>query len=217
MLNFLAEHFPPQFNYLVRQQIGGEIDSFFKAALYYRTESVHKKELWGKMSQRIPHWGKQLGWVPDHLPLLFLSETVELEIAEAFCSQYGRLNANEGDLSIARSLLTALKLSELSDRNPYFLSEGETKLVWLLSQWAKQPQYLIASNLPTSLSAHRLKTVIEFLTSSEKISTTIGNSNPPILILGCLENQNQWFDGLLLNPKWKLVAKWPELSIGNKS
>ena len=212
MLNCLKKYFPPNAHYLILQKSQDEINSYFLGALFAGTQFMHKKDLWGKASEKIPQWGKQLGWVPDHFSLVFLSETVELEIAEALALKHSKYTTSKKELSIARSLLNKLGISELKDRNPFFLSEGETKMVWLLSQWAKLPQYLIIGNLPLSLSKNKLDKVLHFLLNSNNIANKMGFVGPTI-ILGCHGEKNNWYHELLSEPTWQLKTTWTELMI----
>ena len=209
MLNFLIKHFPANANYLIVQKTQDEINSFFTEILFNRTQFSHKKDIWGKTSEMLPQWGKQLGWVPDHFALLFLSETVELEIAESLSLKYGKLVANQKDITIARSLLNKLGIPELSSRNPFFLSEGETKLVWLLIQWAKLPQYLIVGNLPTSLSNTRFNIVMDFLINSNEYAQEIGFDESPVIILGCQNKGENWCQKIISSSDWQLLNSWP--------
>ena len=208
MLNKFKEYFPASSHYIVKQNSADEINSFFLQVLFQNTQSTHKKDIWGKVSQQIPDLGKMFGWVADHFPLLFLSESVVLEIAESICCRNNRLIADKNELEIARYLLNKMGILHLADRNPFFLSEGETKIVWLLCQWAKSPEYLIIGNLQNGLSNNKIDRIVDFLLSSNKIAMETNVINPTI-ILGCFNERNKCYQKIMSNSDWKFVKSWP--------
>ncbi|MCI0496120.1 hypothetical protein L0Z72_14030 [candidate division KSB1 bacterium] len=208
MLNQLRTHFPEGRHYLVFQRHEDEINSYFEQALYTRFQFLHKNELWSKASEQLPHWGRLIGWVPDHFQLLFLSESVEMEIAEAIALKKNQFTVGLAEIEAANLLLTKLKIAHLAKRNPFFLSQGETKMLWLLCQWAKFPEHLIIGNLPAHLSQQRLPLVFDFLTASDQLAQELGFHGPTI-ILGCEHSQHECYSPLLEHITWEVRDQWP--------
>ena len=120
-----------------------------------------------------------------------------MEIAEAFAAKQKLVQSNSLHLESGHKLLAQFDLLYLAQRNPYTLSEGETKLIWFLMQWAKQPLYLVIGYLPLSLSKKRTKDVVDFL----KQALEYGN-NKFTVILGYLPAQAGWLRELLTSQRW---------------
>lgn len=212
MLDGLKAHFHRPFHYLVRQQIPQEIDAIIRANLYERSPEGTRKELWGKASQELPVWGRQIGWVPEQFPLFFMSESVELEIAESLAGKHGRVIANKDERKLAHLLLDRFGLLELADRNPFFLSEGESRMVGLLSQWAKFPQFLIIGNLPLNLSPKKLQVALDFLMRSDDLARELDYEGPTIILGYDKSSKRNWYKAVGASLMWQQMDHFPELT-----
>jgi len=204
MIEWLHKNFPHGSNYLIAQKDTEQINSCMSRQLVLPTYVGRKHSLWGDAAKRLSAIGKEIGWVPNKLPAAFLAESVEMEIADAWAATEGLLQSKKYHVDQTREILAQFNLLKVAQRNPYFLSEGETKLLWFLTQWVKQPEYMIIGHLPSSLSKNRTDEVVNFILKSEtnlKSSTTI--------ILGFVVHQKDWFSELLKNSKWKLSQQLP--------
>lgn len=198
MIERLYQNFPATAHYLLCQTEAEQLNSHLMQRLVLPFQKGRKHSLWSAAARQLPDLGRRIGWVPNKLPGTFLSETVVMEIADACAAQDNCLKAHSQHVCIAEDLLQRLKLSELALRNPFSLSEGETKLIWLLTQYAKRPDYLIIGYLPTSLSAPNIRRVLHFF-----IDPPGALSQPPIIILGYLKNHSNWCQPLLECSNWK--------------
>jgi len=205
MIHYLKSHFPRGYHYLIRQSEPGEIDGSLKSRIFDPAQKAERHNIWGQV-QNVSEIGRRLGWVPDHFPLIFFSDTVVQEIANSMASRDNRVNGNEEEKDSAGFLLDRLGLSHLADRQPYFLSEGETKAVWFLCQWVKGPEYLIIGHLPSVLSERSQESILSFLEDSESLARTRGFL-PSTLILGYLKSDRPWYGRLLSDEKWQLVER----------
>ncbi len=215
-LRSIENIFSRGFHYLLLQKEGHRITDFFSDTLYKPLLSGHKQTIWGNFSQMLPQIGRKIGWVPDGIPLIFFNQTVLSEIAES-CSIYrGTIEATDNDFQIAIELLNTFELSDISSRNPFFLSEGETKIVWFLTQWAKRPEYLFINNLHQSLSHRRSNQFLHFLKESDSFADNLGFRGPSV-VLGIAHPETSRYENLISDIKWKLIdsAILDELSINS--
>ena len=194
MIDSLYRNFPRGRHYLVHQQEPGEIDTIISRGLFTQLQRGRKRNLWGELAGQLPEWGRKIGWVPDNFPLVFFSETVTGEIAGTMAASNNRIGTPRDELRRAAVLLRQMELTDLSRRNPFQLSQGETKLVWFLCQWAKSPEYLVIGHLPTSLSARRVAHLVGFL---KKASTAAAGDAMPTLVLGYTAGDQRWYQDLL--------------------
>lgn len=204
MINWLHRHFPAGKNYLVSQTEKEQINSLLTARLVTPLQQGRKHNLWGKVAEKLPFIGKKLGWVPNRIPGTFLTSTVELEIADALAAAASLVMPLDRHLELAAKLLDKLDLSYLSGQNPLSLSQGETKLTWLLTQWVKQPEYLIIGYLPTSLSSRRVQLVLDFIHDSSQQT----RSNLTI-ILGFQRDHTKWCSSLFSHANWQVIPTLP--------
>lgn len=201
MLEWLNQNFPIGKNYLVCQNDKEQINNFLMKQLVAPFQTGRKHNLWGVAARELPQIGRQLGWVPNKIPAIFLAETVENEIADALAAANDYLHPIAEHLEAARILLNRFDLLHLAQRNPLFLSEGETKIIWFLTQWVKQPTYLIIGYLPAGLSKQRIKDVLNFLGEEKQT-----NENSPVVIMGYQPNQADWCANLLSSNEWQKTA-----------
>ena len=97
-----------------------------------------------------------------------------------------------------------IKQIKIKGKNyPLFLSEGEAKILWFLTQWVKQSKYLIIGYLPASLSNQRIKDFINFFNEEKQIS-----KKSPVIILGYQSDQTDWCTNLLSNKQWQVISSW---------
>jgi energy-coupling factor transporter ATP-binding protein EcfA2 len=205
MIDWLGQNFPVGKNYLVCQSHKEQINSFLMERLVVPFQTGRKHNLWGEVAKKLPQIGQKLGWVPNKVPAIFLTETVEDEIADAMAAASNCLQPVQEHIEKARELLNRFNLLNLAHRNPSFLSEGETKIVWLLTQWVKRPIYFIIGYLPSGLSRQRIKNVIDFLNDETKNS-----DNTPVIILGYQPDQTDWCTNLFSNEEWQIIPNWHE-------
>ena len=204
MIEWLQENFPHGNNYLIAQKDAEQINTCLSKQLVLPAYAGRKQGLWGETARRLSITGKKLGWVPNKLPAAFFADSVELEIADACAAKEGLLQSKKIHLDYAREILDRLNLLYLIQRNPYFLSEGETKLLWFITQWVKQPEYLVIGHLPSSLSKKRTDELLNFLLESKT-----GTDNTVTILLGYISHQKDWFSRLLTNTKWKIIQQLP--------
>ena len=207
MINWLYKHFPPDKNYLVRQTDNGQINSSLNRCLVELFQSGPKHNIWGKNSEFLSEIGKNIGWVPDKIPATFLSDTAEEEIADVFAQKDGFFKPESKHFMQADEILSQFKIEALAKRNPFFLSEGETKILWLVTQVAKQPKYLIIGNLPLNLSPNRTQIILDYL-----MNTLLNDELSPIIILGYQQQHLEWCDSILKNDAWEKKQIWPEIN-----
>ncbi|MDZ7264396.1 MAG: hypothetical protein ONB16_07415 [candidate division KSB1 bacterium] len=201
MIKDISHNFPATHHYLICQADAEQINLHLMQKLVQPFHKGRKHSLWSATARQLPDLGRQIGWVPNKLPGTFLSETVVMEIADAYAAPRNSLKALPEHIRRAEDLLQRLQLSELAQRNPFSLSEGETKLVWLLTQWAKKPDYLIIGYLPTSLSPPNISRVLDFLMDDHSSS-----GRQPVLIFGCLANHMEWCRPLLECGDWEVIT-----------
>lgn len=205
MIEWLSKNFPLGSNYLVCQTHSEQINQLIADRLITPFQHGRKHILWGQIAEQLPLVGKRLGWVPNKIGLSFLNETVELELADAFAVQENIFQPEARHNNQARDLLKQFRLTELKDQNPFSLSEGETKLLWFLTQWIKQPEYFVVGYLPTSLSNQRIQLIIDFLL--DKANEGIKHQ---VIILGYHSSQAEWFKPLRSNSDWNIVTRLPD-------
>jgi len=204
MIDWLKKNYLPGSNYLVGQKDAEQINNCMSRQLVLPACVGRKQSLWGEAAQNLSAIGNKIGWVPNKLYAAFFAESVEMEIADACAAREGLLQADKNHVDYSREILKKFNFFHFALRNPYFLSEGETKLLWFLTQWVKQPEYLIIGHLPSSLSKSRTDEVVNFILKSEpnlERSTTF--------ILGFVPHQKDWFSELLKNSKWKISEMSP--------
>lgn len=200
-LSLIEETFSRRFHYLLRQKTGQEITDFFRETLYMPFLSGHKKTMWGSFSKTLPKIGRKIGWVPDGIPLIFFNQTVHSEIAESSSISRGQIQAADADFQFATELLTLFELADIAYRNPFFLSGGETKIVWFITQWAKRPAFLFISSSGQSLSRYRTNQLLHFLKESDSLAEYFGFHGPTI-VLGITQSESDQYQDLLSNNKW---------------
>jgi energy-coupling factor transporter ATP-binding protein EcfA2 len=205
MIEWLSKNFPRGSNYLVCQTHSEQINQWIANHLILPFQHGRKHILWGKIAEQLPLVGKRLGWVPNKIGLSFLNETVALELADAFAVQENIFQPEARHCNQARDLLNQFKLAELSDQNPFSLSEGETKLLWFLTQWIKQPEYFVVGYLPTSLSNQRIEFIIDFLLDKANERT-----RHSVIILGYHSSQTEWYKSLRSRLDWSIVSRLPD-------
>lgn len=205
MIEWLYQNFPVGKNYLVAQNHKEEINSFLMEQLVTPFQTGRKHNLWGEAAEKLSQLGQKLGWVPNQLPAIFLTETVENEIADALAAAERYLQPNQDHFATAKNLLIRLNLLNLKQQNPIFLSEGETKIIWFLTQWVKNPRYLVIGYLPSSLSKQKIEDILNFL-QAERITST----HDTVIILGYQPEQIYWCKELFSNNEWLVLPRLPE-------
>lgn len=205
MIDWLDKNFSPGTNYLVCQTHAEQINQLLSDHLIVPFQQGRKHILWGQVAERLPLVGTRLGWVPNKLGLSFLNESVELELADAYACRENIFQVEERHYRQADELLHRFKLIDLKDQNPFSLSEGETKLLWFLTQWIKQPEFLVVGYLPTSLSQQRITFIVDFF-----IQTLDARIQHPIIVLGYHSSQTDWFEPLLGRKDWILLNRVPD-------
>ena len=88
MIEWLNQNFPVGKNYLVCQNDKEQINSLLMERLVAPFQTGRKHNLWGEAAEKLPQIGKRLGWVPNKLPAIFLTETVENEIDEELSNKF---------------------------------------------------------------------------------------------------------------------------------
>ncbi|MBL7095729.1 hypothetical protein ISS22_17405 [candidate division KSB1 bacterium] len=204
MIEWLQKSFPHGSNYLIEQEDAEQINNCMSRQLVLPAYVGRKQSLWGEAAQNLSAIGNKIGWVPNKLQAAFFADSVEMEIADACAAREGLLQSNKNHVDQTREILAKFNFLHFAQRNPYFLSEGETKLLWFLTQWVKQPEYLIIGHLPSSLSKNRTDEVVNFILKS---GTNL-ESNTTI-ILGFVVHQKDWFSELLKNSKWEISQMLP--------
>ena len=204
MIDWLYKNILRGSNYLVEQKDAEQINDYVSKQLIRPFYIGRKQSLWGETADKLSISGKKIGWVPNKLPASFLADTVESEIADAFAAQEGMLQSDKKHCNQAREIMQQLNISHLGQYRPYYLSDGEKKLLWFITQWVKQPEYLIVGHLPSSLSKTRTDELLDFLIQSETES-----KNNITMVLGYIAQQNSWCSKLQTNEKWKIIHKLP--------
>jgi len=198
MIEWLHKRFPQGSNYLVAQKNVEEINNCMSRQLILPACVGRKHSLWGESAQSLSAIGNKIGWVPNKLHASFFTDTVEMEIADACAAKEGLLKPDINHMEQTREILMHFNFLHFAPRNPYFLSDGETKILWFLTQWIKQPDYMIIGHLPSSLSARRTQELVN------SISRSMTNSEINMtIILGYVVHQKDWFSELSRNHKWK--------------
>ncbi len=205
MMAWLCKNFPAGRNYLVTQNHKEQINSFLMERLVAPFQAGRKHNLWGTEAERLPQIGRELGWVPNQIPATFLTDTVENEIADASAAAENYLQPLQEHLDTARTLLSRLNLIHLAQRHPLFLSEGETKILWFLTQWVKKISYLIIGYLPSTLSMARVNELVNFMLEANN-----WKDSSPVIILGYEPSQVEWCKKLLSHQDWQVVPAIPE-------
>lgn len=205
MLAWLYQNFPISKNYLVRQDFSEQINSYLRQRLVAPFQSGRKHNLWGATAATLPQLGKQLGWVPNKIPAIFLSTTVEHEIADAGAAAENKLQPDDQHFEIARKLLNQFGIHHLAQHNPFYLSQGETKILWFITQWLKKPRYLIIGHLPSGLSEHNIHTILNFMMNQKPAL-----DQSPTIILGYQPDQADWCARLFTETAWQSLAAWPD-------
>ncbi len=205
MMSWLAENFPAGKNYLVCQNDKEQLNLFVTEHLLTPFQTGRKQNLWGAEAEKLPQIGRKLGWVPNKIPATFLTDTVENEIADAAAAAENCMQALQQHLDSSRNLLHRLNLLHLAQQHPLSLSEGETKMLWFLTQWVKKINYMIIGYLPSSLSATRVNELVNFiLEKTNRIDAC------PVMILGYEANQIEWCKDLLSRLDWQVISSLPE-------
>jgi len=204
--NNLKDQFDQRFPsglFLVMEDTPYEIDRFLNERLVKPLDQVSRQGLWGPEAQKISETGKWLGWVPSHTPFLFFADTVIQEIANGFAMHLQKAEGGEDERNKAEVLLKKMKFCHLAQRNPYTLSQGESKIIWFLTQWAKKPDYLIVSDFKAGLSDVLLDRLISFIKHHKKESGL--QNNITTVILGFGSDEKSWAQNLE-NEDWHLVS-----------
>ncbi|MBN2414346.1 hypothetical protein JXO52_00815 [bacterium] len=201
MIDLLRDLFPDGSGYVLEQREPDEIDRCCRLHLYEPSRSAARHRQWAPEAGDVSILGSRIGWVPESLPPVFFTETVEMEVAVYCAAAAARAGAGEQERIRAGMLLARMGLAHLAERQPYALSDGETKLIWFLCQLAKQPEYLIAGNPARGLSEASLQRLIGFLRLFIEDSPKTGIP-APVCILGCTAvDRDSWTD-LLSFPGW---------------
>jgi len=199
MIGWLRNNFPVGHHYLVQQEQKEQINAILTEQLVSPFQSGRKHNLWGAAAKKLPLIGKKLGWVPNKIPATFLNGTVEAEIADAVGAAENYFEPLPRHFQLAQQLLSRFDLSHLAAQNPLFLSEGETKILWFLTQWVKKPEYLVIGYLPAALSTYRITEMVNFIIDQE--------SNSPTLVLGFQPDDAGWYAPLLSHSDWKIISE----------
>ena len=133
MIAWLQQNFPLGKNYLVAQTHREQLNSILMPYLLTQFQSGRKQNLWGEKAMELPTIGRELGWIPNKMPGTFLNETVGLELADAIATTKNNVLPGFHEIQTAHVLLHRIHLSDLAERHPLQLSEGETKILWFLN------------------------------------------------------------------------------------
>ncbi len=197
MMNWLTQHFEIGRNYLIAQQHREQLNTLIFERLVAPFQIGRKQHLWGELARQLPAIGRRLGWVPNQIQALFLNRTVEEEIADAAGAAERLLRPQQRHLELAIHLLDQLRLSHLAHRPPLSLSEGETKIVWLLTQWVKSADYLVIGDLPANLFAPKVAELTDFI-----LAPSNRRFGPKTIILGYQPDQIDWCRHILARSDW---------------
>lgn len=206
MIAWLTQNFDIGGNYLVAQQHSEQLNTLLAEQLVAPFHVGRKHNLWGVLARQLPAIGRRLGWVPNQLPALFLNRTVLEEIADAAAAAEQLIEPMERHFEQASQLLSKLRLERLSFRSPLSLSEGETKIVWLLTQWIKSPDFLVIGHLPTNLFASKVVELIDFISDASN-----RQPGPKTIILGYQSDQMEWCERLLARSDWHRLDSLPAM------
>jgi len=204
MIQWLHENFPNGSNFLIEQNDAEQINTCLSRELVLPSYIGRKQNLWGEAARHLSEIGKKIGWVPNKIVTTFFTDSVEMEIADAYAAREGLLQSNKQHLEQSRKILAHFNFLHFAQRNPYFLSEGESKLLCFLIQWVKQPEYLIIGHLPSSLSKKRTDEVVNFIQE-----LNVNFESRITIILGFVAHQKDWFNVLLNDSKWKISHQLP--------
>lgn len=206
LLDFLEKYFLPKGNYFVQQTKSCQIDETLFAFLHFPGNRGTEK-LSRKARRQLDALFKKIGWVPDLVSMFFLNDTVEQEIADAVAARNNLLFAEKAHFNEAMEMMTEFNLLNLIGKNPFYLSAGESKLVWLLTQIAKQPEFLVIGNLLVSLSRQRVEQLLCYF---EKFQSKTARQTS--IIVGHDQTLNEAKLASKITPaKWKFTNKWIEI------
>jgi len=182
----LKHHYPSGL-FFIKENVPGEIERFLTENLVLSVAQTSRHRLWGNEAQQISDTGKWLGWIPSHQPFLFFADTVSQEIANSFAAPKQKAEGSDKDRQKAVMLLEKMKLTHLAKRNPYTLSQGESKIIWFLVQWAKAPEYLVISDFNAGLSESMQNRLIEFITKKANHTEV-----KTVVLAGIANTPNDW-------------------------
>ncbi|MBN1348922.1 hypothetical protein JXJ21_05895 [candidate division KSB1 bacterium] len=194
LIKFLNKHFPAGQQYLIQQRYPGEIDHFIINRVYNPDGRWHSVSGTQEADADLPAVGRRLGWIPNEIPVVFFSDSIEQEIANAVASPRNQASGGKAELERAQQLMVEVGIADLQRRNPFSLSVGETKIVWFLCQWAKSPDYLISGNLPNHLSPMRLERLIQFIQHVQYNATDLKSIKAPTILLGFSTPEENWIE-----------------------
>ena len=180
--------------FLVKENVPGEIEQYLTAILFDPINQTSRHGIWGAEAQTISEIGKWLGWLPSQVPLLFFADTVVQEIANSFAAVNRKAAGSDRQRKKADQILKELDLAHLRKRNPYTLSLGESKIIWFINQWAKQPEYLIVSDFKAGLSNLLQNRLVQFIQNMMKVSQKTGKMKA--VILGVHPKAKLWAQNL---------------------
>lgn len=203
-LDFLTQSFPADKDYVICTDDLEKLNSFFIDMIYHRTVATHKKEIWGTKSRMITAYGQSIGWVPDRFDVIFFADSAIGEIAESLVNRQNRLKVCDQHVVEAISFMESLKIGHLRNVNPLFLSEGETKLLWFLSQYVKSPKFLIIPKLTAGLSKMRAINLIEFILHTQRLRHDL-KKDSPVYIIGLSTSEHDYADYFKQSDRWQLV------------
>ncbi len=166
----------------------GDLDYFLKTGLFDPYQRLSAHQLWGKGARQTVSLGGKTGWVPNHLPVVFFSSTVLEEAALSLAGNSGLLRPENRHIQEAFKLIRQAGLENLSERSPWTLSTGESKLLWVVIQWCKSPQWLFIDDLPANFSEETLNKVIAMM-----LAPVLGG--PRQIVLGFVDN-SPWIEPL---------------------
>ena len=201
IIDYLTSHLPAGRNYLVAEGTRGEIDQFLLKELYGDEKDSSRHGIWNERERSVSEIGKRIGWVPTNIPLVFFTDNVLEEIASASAVRRNEITPHTEDYDVARILLQHVDLLSLAQRQPHFLSEGETKIIWFLCQRAKAPEYLIIGDLPAAFSENRTAKLVDVLLRSDDICNSV-EIMCPTFVLGYSPERADWTKPLQKNTQW---------------
>ncbi|MBN1155614.1 hypothetical protein JXB12_11920 [candidate division KSB1 bacterium] len=172
--------------------------------IYHETTSVHKREIWGAKSRVTSLYGQRIGWVPNRFEFIFFSDSVVGEVAESLSHRHNSLKTDEQHFNQAKELIERLRIGHLRDANPAFLSEGETKLLWFLTQYAKSPEFMIIPRLTAGLSVMRVNTLIDFILDSDRLDSP-SNGRSPKYVIGLSSSDSSYLDRFTSAGRWTVI------------
>ncbi len=203
VLAHLQQAFPAPHHYGVIQRHSLEIDQFMDSLFpeLYSPSSPNRS-----ISMDYSEAHSTVGWVFQLEQPIFLTTSVQDEIATSFCALNNSLKVTGEAKRKALELLTYFNLMYVAERNPFILSQGETKIVWLICQWIKASSYLVISNLQADLSVQHQQTLWSFLMNSQTYAKSFKIKQPQ-LIVG-FNKLPKWIHPNSVDSDWQFINQW---------